>query len=163
MLLGFPSHWQKTFLGDLNLQQKLERLLHSSQQQMSMRSFRGIYSFFLWYRSSFLWISVMSNFMQVYFSDIYIFLRDHVATLENIVWLLIWLAARKLHFYSNRIGYFIEQTSTIHSADAGFPNNTKYCSLILYVSIGWWWTARRQVLHNKAFSQQPQVSANHMK
>jgi len=31
----------------LNLQQKLERLLHSSQQQMSMRFFLGIYSFFL--------------------------------------------------------------------------------------------------------------------
>ena len=30
----------------LNLQQKLERLLHSSQQQMSVRSFLGIYSFF---------------------------------------------------------------------------------------------------------------------
>jgi len=31
----------------LNLQQKLERLLRTSQQQMSMRSFLGIYSFFL--------------------------------------------------------------------------------------------------------------------
>ena len=31
----------------LNLQQKSERLLHSFQQQMSMRSFRGIYSFLL--------------------------------------------------------------------------------------------------------------------
>jgi len=31
----------------LNLQQKLECLLYSSQQQMSMRSFLGIYSFFL--------------------------------------------------------------------------------------------------------------------
>jgi len=31
----------------LNLQQKLERLLHSSQQQKSMRAFLGINSFFL--------------------------------------------------------------------------------------------------------------------
>jgi len=25
------------------------------------------------------------------------------------------------------MAYFVEQTSTIHSADTGFPNNTKYC------------------------------------
>jgi len=76
--------------------------------------------------------------MQVHFSDIYIFLRDHVAALENIVWLLIWLAARKLHFYNNHIAYFIEQTSTIYSVDTGFPNNTKYSFLIVNV-IGQGW------------------------
>jgi len=31
----------------LDLQQKLKPLLHSSQKQMAMRSFLGIYSFFL--------------------------------------------------------------------------------------------------------------------
>jgi len=31
----------------LNLQQKLEPLQYSSQQEMAMRSFLGIYSFFL--------------------------------------------------------------------------------------------------------------------
>jgi len=52
---------------------------------MSMRSFLGIYSFFcstevLFFK--FLWFLA---FMQVYFSDIYIFLRDHVTAVESIV------------------------------------------------------------------------------
>jgi len=70
----------------------------------------------------------------------------------------------RLHSPGNHIAYFIQQTSTIHSVDTDFLNNTKYSFLILYViGLGWWWTARRQVLHNKVFSQHPQVSANHMK
>jgi len=36
----------------LNLQQKLKPLLHSAQEHIAMRSFLGIYSFFLQYRSS---------------------------------------------------------------------------------------------------------------
>jgi len=55
------------------------------------------------------------------------------------------------------VAYFIEQTNTIHSVDTGFPSNTKYSCLILYV-IGWWWTAWRQGLHKKVFSQQPQLT-----
>jgi len=37
----------------LDLQQKLKPFLHSSQEQIAMRSLLGIYSSFVWFRSSF--------------------------------------------------------------------------------------------------------------
>jgi len=42
----------------LDPQQKLKPLLRSSQQQMAMRYFLGIYGSFLWFRSSIRWLSV---------------------------------------------------------------------------------------------------------
>jgi len=57
----------------VNLQQKLKPFLYSSKKQMALQPFLEIYSFFVYFRNSFRWISVISSVFIRFVFRIYTF------------------------------------------------------------------------------------------